>query len=400
MQIQILYFLIPAMTLIFAAVFGALWWQDRTRRYILLFAFWAFTVGLSVCLQTWVFGSIGKGELVFLHLLSSLSIIALVWGVALRYGDRTPLLAFGILSLLTAGILWLARGYGVQPVIIMAQNFNGALILGAAGLSLWLSGRRQAEDKLMMAALVIGTLYGTFRPSLSVILSSTMTMEQYQSSSLLMINIALTSVLCLVLSLSLIALVFTDRMRATKEEGALDPLTGLLNRRAFETQIKSLRGKCQRENLQISVIIADIDYFKQVNDRWGHAVGDLTLKQFAKLIEQQVRPLDIVGRFGGEEFCVLVAGCDEARALEIAERMRLATRGLNVSRREGKRIELSASFGVAQWSDSESYHQVFVRADAALYKAKENGRDQVHGATLGALFSRADNVVAIPSLRS
>lgn len=120
----------------------------------------------------------------------------------------------------------------------------------------------------------------------------------------------------------------------------------------------------------------DLDFFKDVNDTWGHHAGDLALKNCARLIQKSCRGSDIAGRLGGEEFAVLVSGTLDDGA-SVAERLRHAIASENIRLSDGRHFKLTASIGVAQLQAHENLEQLMQRADAALYAAKQKGRDSV-----------------------
>ena len=161
-----------------------------------------------------------------------------------------------------------------------------------------------------------------------------------------------------------------------REDGERDALTGLHNRGAFEEVMRALMSRAENEGRSLSLVVADIDHFKQVNDIWGHQAGDVAISGFAGLLQDMIRNCDTAGRIGGEEFCIAVWNCENAPAGRLAERIRqafarLQHEGLNED------IRLTASFGVATVRSGENYEALFERADAALYRAKTGGRDRV-----------------------
>ncbi|MEO1490044.1 MAG: hypothetical protein AAFR88_11530, partial [Pseudomonadota bacterium] len=139
MQTQILSLLLPTMTAIFAAIFLALWWQDRARLYVLAYGYWFAAVSAGICLQVWIIAEFGPAEVLGFHALSSSGILALVWALANRDGERVPILAFIIMTALTGTIVWQASLASVQPVLLMAQNFNAAMLFGMGAYGLWQS---------------------------------------------------------------------------------------------------------------------------------------------------------------------------------------------------------------------------------------------------------------------
>lgn len=163
-----------------------------------------------------------------------------------------------------------------------------------------------------------------------------------------------------------------------------DAVTGLLNRRKLYELAAIEMARAKRQNEPVGLIMLDIDYFKTVNDRFGHASGDAALKFVADMIQSGLRPYDHAGRWGGEEFLVLLPGTSLDEAAMIAERLRnrLACARLILS--EQVEINISASFGVTSSSQSSQvdFEKLVRVADQALYLAKNNGRNRVEKADL------------------
>jgi diguanylate cyclase (GGDEF)-like protein len=171
-----------------------------------------------------------------------------------------------------------------------------------------------------------------------------------------------------------------DRRRVHAELELLataDPLTGLFNRRHFYTLGKYELGKACLEETPLSMIMLDIDHFKQVNDNYGHATGDLVLVEISKLIVGNARKGDVCFRYGGEEFVVLLPNTRLEYALEVAERIRNVLSGLPIQI-ENDEIKVTASLGVAQAElKDNNLANVIDKADQALYRAKAIGRNQI-----------------------
>ena len=153
-----------------------------------------------------------------------------------------------------------------------------------------------------------------------------------------------------------------------------DPLTGLANRRRLDEALRSEIHRAQRYGGHLSVVITDLDHFKRVNDEHGHQVGDSVLHEFAQLIRAHCRDTDLVARFGGEEFVILMPEVGVAEAQACAERMR-ATLVQTIIPPLTKPI--TASFGVAEFVPGESEGSLLRRADKALYRGKAAGRNCV-----------------------
>jgi len=157
-----------------------------------------------------------------------------------------------------------------------------------------------------------------------------------------------------------------------------DGLTGIANRRSLEEKLDEMWAHSQRMHEPLSVIMCDIDKFKSVNDTYGHQVGDLVLKEFAALLRDTAREIDRVGRFGGEEFLLLLPGTPLDSAVTFGERLRVIAKEHTFSF-EGGTLTRTMSCGVAAWPHPQIRDQdtLLKAADQALYVAKESGRDKV-----------------------
>ena len=155
-----------------------------------------------------------------------------------------------------------------------------------------------------------------------------------------------------------------------------DPLTGLGNRRYFDRSIEPFFSALDEKDEVFSIMVFDIDHFKRVNDILGHDMGDQILKEVATRLVTNMRAVDIVSRYGGEEFMIAMPNTDEAAALTAADRIRALIAGTPIFV-DGQALQITTSAGVAQVQKGEQLRDVFKRADDALYKAKHAGRNQV-----------------------
>jgi diguanylate cyclase (GGDEF)-like protein/PAS domain S-box-containing protein len=158
----------------------------------------------------------------------------------------------------------------------------------------------------------------------------------------------------------------------------LDGLTGLYNRRYWQEHLEEEFGRAQRYGTVFCLLMFDLDHFKRINDSYGHPGGDEVLRAVARRLSPLLRTTDLAGRYGGEEFAVLLPGTVEAGALVVAERIRAAMSSEPVQF-EGREIPFTVSIGVAQFdSGCAGVTELIGRADGALYSAKHGGRDCVH----------------------
>jgi len=159
-------------------------------------------------------------------------------------------------------------------------------------------------------------------------------------------------------------------MAETELQASTDGLTGLLNRRSFENQIRVLRRKAS----PFALVMADLDDFKRVNDTHGHDAGDRALRIFSETLRATVRPDDLVCRYGGEEFAVVLPDCGAADTAVVMERVRAELAAIGA---RGEAPPFTASFGVIACDPDEELEQLVARVDSVLYRAKTQGRDRV-----------------------
>ena len=153
-----------------------------------------------------------------------------------------------------------------------------------------------------------------------------------------------------------------------------DALTGVYNRGIFVKHLTREIQRSQRYKLQLSFIILDLDKFKEVNDNFGHSVGDMVLVKIANVIKNQIRNIDLFGRLGGEEFGIILPETDIIKAMATAERVRKSVEEISF---ENEDVNITISLGVTSLLKNDNMNIVYERADRALYKSKNNGRNKV-----------------------
>lgn len=171
-------------------------------------------------------------------------------------------------------------------------------------------------------------------------------------------------------------------------QGQIDPLTQVNNRRHFDDCFTKEIERSWRSSTDLACLFIDIDHFKQINDQFGHQMGDLCLKKVASCLNDGLRKTDLLARFGGEEFVVLLPSCPKDMALETAERLRKQVEQLSFTTSERQVVNPTASIGVALWRPQgqgkpdaqaldEAGHKLLAQADQSMYQAKQSGRNQV-----------------------
>ena len=380
MNSQITGLVTPLTALVFATVFGLLWWRGRMGDHLIGFALAYLFFGAGFA-STHALDPTSFYIFHVTQLLYAMGTFCVIWGAAKRVGQRPPVTAVLITYAIAAATLAVAVGVtsDVAPRLYIVNTGYGAMFV-IATLTLLQSRRRDTFDKLVIFVFALSAANFFVRPVLTLLVEQNIPAAAYRDSVYYSVLSLSLTVMSVVVAATLIGACVADLMGSMREGANRDGLTGMRNRQTFEAKIRERFEAAKRRNVPVSLVVADIDHFKQVNDLWGHQAGDNAITRFGNLIEDQVRDTDIAGRIGGEEFCVFVWDCDEEAAHGLADRIRKA---FATQQFEGlpEHIRLTASFGVSRWQHGERYAQVFGRADAALYAAKEGGRDLVVSST-------------------
>ncbi|MEJ2212996.1 MAG: diguanylate cyclase [Gammaproteobacteria bacterium] len=161
-----------------------------------------------------------------------------------------------------------------------------------------------------------------------------------------------------------------------EKQAHFDELTGIANRRHFLSMLDKEIARSQRHSLPLSLAFFDVDKFKQVNDTYGHKVGDDVLKGIAQAITESLRREDSFGRLGGEEFCIFLPGQQLENAIKIIERYRILIEKINF-KSDSSDFNVTASFGISELNKQDSVNSLLEKADQLLYRAKKNGRNRI-----------------------
>lgn len=156
-----------------------------------------------------------------------------------------------------------------------------------------------------------------------------------------------------------------------------DALTGIYNLRFFIERMRQEISRAKRHSIPLSIIYFDLDYFKKVNDQYGHPVGDIVLREISNQVKKITREHDIFARVGGEEFSILLPSCELSNAKIQAERIRTSIENLAIAIPDNGVLHSTVSIGVVSWISGESYNDFYKRADEKLYLAKQHGRNRV-----------------------
>ena len=281
----------------------------------------------------------------------------------------------GGITLSTAGLLWLlSRSLPENPLSLALTLVVAAALTAVALSDLLQTYRRERGFALGFGTFLVALLLGR------LLLRGLIAITSADNGAALAVNS--TALLIFIAALvmqgfAILMLVNDDLQKKMLALAEYDELTGLLNRRGMANRFKRLLDRARRDGApQINLAIIDMDHFKAINDRFGHAAGDQVLVELAKRLAALVRPNDLCVRLGGEEFAVFWTGVPADMAAAMAERIRLAISIRPFQTREGL-LRCSVSIGLCRMKPEESLDDFIDRADQALYVAKEGGRNKV-----------------------
>jgi diguanylate cyclase (GGDEF)-like protein len=379
MQTQILGLVTPIMALILAVTFALLWRLGHMKRHVLGFGI-AFALSAVGFLLTHFLPTDALYVFHTTQLFYTLGSVVMLASVCERAGHRFHLGSAAFVYLISALALGVAVSFSNDVALRLVIINTGYGVMFAMGVTTLLTAqRRDAISYAVITVMAFQAVDFLVRPSMSLLFERSIPAEIYRDSIYYSLIGLVLAVKGLTLAVVMIAATISDWNTAQRQSSERDLLTGLHNRGSFEQLMANLLPRAQIESRALSLIVADIDFFKQVNDIWGHQAGDEVITNFGTLIGKTIRDCDVAGRVGGEEFCIAVWNCENEPAGRLADRVRQAFVSLEHSSLKDE-IRVTASFGVATAHDGETYRQLFARADEALYRAKSNGRNRVESA--------------------
>ncbi|HRF89643.1 MAG TPA: diguanylate cyclase, partial [Desulfobacter postgatei] len=199
--------------------------------------------------------------------------------------------------------------------------------------------------------------------------------DELRIQNTLMLNLGVSIVISIVI-IVLVNLIIASYQQKLEAMATTDKLTGTANRQVFDVVFRQAYSQSKRSKKPLSAIMFDIDYFKQINDTYGHPTGDVVLKTLVQKIRRSIRESDILFRWGGEEFLIILPESDVNIASNIAEKIRKTVEDLEITF-SGKTISVTISMGVGTMSEVDTSDDLIIRSDKALYAAKEKGRNRV-----------------------
>jgi diguanylate cyclase (GGDEF)-like protein len=366
--------IVPACSLLLGVALIACWTAMRQQRYLLWIAAGFIVVAFPLGAQSLM----SNNQLPTWAVLAGAFYLASVWaisrGMAERYGGTAhPRLALLIAAVTLALLYYFSAVSDKLWLRILILNAGMFLLRVLPVRSILRTAVfTNGLERLLWASYLLLVANSVVRPLAIIILMPAEHMGELTQSGLWRAMLAVNMLIGLAYVLTLLASSVRNVLQTLRNERDHDALTCLLNRRSFwESAQQCLRSPGPPG---WALLVCDVDHFKAVNDGWGHAAGDRVLQIVGQTLLQQVRQEDLVARFGGEEFVVLLRCANVSDAAGVAERMR---RQLAQTHCHAIKGAVTASFGVAWVLSLQDLPQALERADGLLYQAKKSGRNQV-----------------------
>lgn len=305
--------------------------------------------------------------------------IALNIGLAHNYDVAAPRLAMLLFLAAATVAVYLVQDLPRQALSrMMAYQLPYAAMQAVALGIVWVSKRRKSRlDKILLVVLGLSALQFASKPFLAHALGGWGANPQsYLQSNYAMVSQTMGTIFSLAVALLMLGILMRDALAEAALKSEVDALSRLLNRGAFQSHAGTALRSARKQGVPVSLVLADLDHFKAINDSFGHASGDRVIEVFAGFLRDTVARHHIVGRIGGEEFAILLPGTNLTSARLFAEGIRSAFSALPIDGLP-KDNRCTASFGVSELQPEEGLADLMRRADEALYGAKKAGRDQV-----------------------
>lgn len=370
--------LAPLLLLVLGAAQLTLWWRWRDRAELGWMGLGMGCSGLGMLLQVLHWPSSLVWHVLAFSSCYMAGIVATAHALALRLGVSMPWRAAGpiILSLWMAEVCFSVVWPDVRMRVYLFTL--GAMLL--MSLPLWHWRRMQVRNRFdrWLRAIYIACIGLNLLRTLWLMPVAGDAVSETFTRTWFWVAVHFSAMLCgLALVLGLVLAVVSDVIHGLQQDRNLDPLTRLLNRRAFHEQTRSLEQ--QQASKSWMLLVCDLDHFKWVNDTWGHAAGDGVLQVVADLLRRNVRDTDVVARFGGEEFVVLLADSHMTNAMQVAERIRRELSEIRLPMLVGERITMSIGVTAVKSLAPAHLQQAMALADQQLFMAKRAGRNRVRG---------------------
>ncbi len=355
-----------------------IWQKNVPQKYILVWSV-GFLFGSLGWLINLIPVSLFASEALFWLLDTMVTMISastVCYGFVLRANRSLHIVWFVVAAFVALNVMVYYSSVQNSVELKMAVSpFFVMLCLQISSLVLWFKPKPLSPaEKVVAVIFQIGALVHLARGILTAIQAQNpdqSLQHYYELVSFLLLPAAYTAI-----GIGILLTIISDLSEHNNELSITDSLTGTLNQNGIEQIAAKLMAHCQRSDQWISLILTNVDNLQSINEQYGHHAGDMVLRTFANTLTTNLRTGDYIGRVGGEEFLLLMPNTSDDGALQMAERLRLATGQICLTERE-QEIRFTASFGVVSSRHEYFYSKLLSRAEHALYQANLSGRNRV-----------------------
>lgn len=302
-----------------------------------------------------------------------LSIILLSAGLSNRRGQKPRYKALLAIAAITLGSLYYSQF--IEPSLlarVVVLNSGLAAVSLLMMLDVAKASERMPVEQVLVGLLLVSCAGFLLRPLF--LIASSVPGEQSEGAYWLVVSIS-DALICAMTAVGIFAVIASDLMDGIKSDAQIDTLSGLFNRRGFEPRALDALAR-QTIHAPAAMIVSDLDYFKSINDRFGHSGGDRIIRRFSEVLKETAPRDAVMARVGGEEFVIMLPPGAAVAAHRLAEEVRSTFKQIAPEIVSGK-ANPTASFGIAIARENEDLGTLMDRADRALYQAKNDGRDCV-----------------------
>lgn len=364
----------PMMVAVFTCMFAGIWLKVRKRYIGYVTAAAAIATVMFLIQSFWPFSD-PRTNVIVLNIALLIVIILLSSAALVRVGQSIPIIALIVIAACYMGALqW---SLYIQPSL--AARVHEANLAMLAIMALTIHGQLRARitfaDNILIGVSAMSVFYFSWRSIAFMLFETehlqfgTFTIDLYWT-----MNLLITLVMSVVFAIGYIVVLAHDLYDQIRKEARTDQLSGILNRRGFQNAAQSWLE--QNPDAPATLVIADIDHFKKINDTYGHAAGDQAILRFGQLLAQHAGAEDVVGRIGGEEFAVLIPQASAQQAQDYVDGIRHFLSQHPIAGMP-KDFRFTVSFGIRPRAATETLSDMLHGADRALYSAKAEGRDMV-----------------------
>ncbi len=330
-------------------------------------------IGLTWSLYTISYAFIGDASLFLISITN-----VLIYALLLVFFSREPIKR----KVFTANFILFFLFLNAYPISFMSGGINSSTVVWLAlfpTIMVLMNGVKNAIPWLIVSIILLISLLLDKKTAINFHFVSPGTDTDRFLDIVMMTFTSMIIISTIEISRRKMVRKLENVQRELRILATTDPLTGLLNRRFFFELAKVEMKRFMRNRNSLTVLMLDIDKFKRVNDRYGHKAGDHVLEEVSALLKQSLRDIDLIGRYGGEEFIILLPGSGKTSSMAVAERIRKDIENTDIPIENNVIIHVTISIGIAEADPSGSctLDALILQADKALYRSKENGRNRV-----------------------